>query len=170
MCHVPLFINNLPRNKHAEPAETYFNAVRNANSLTPCSFPAQGGAFCCCRAMPIPVIGSVSEPEAIGLGKLFQAHARKQTGTLINGTDMAADTGDSFCGSLRGFFISQTGLLSTHKCPLIHVSWKISTNVHFNFCCRPHTHITTCIACLLPAALQSLSLHSTIVLVTGKHA
>lgn len=59
--------------------------------------------------MPIPVIGSVSEPEAMGLGKLFEAHARKHTGTLVNGNDIAPETDDSCCGQLRGYFITRTG-------------------------------------------------------------
>lgn len=65
--------------------------------------------------MPIPVIGAVSEPEAIGLGKLFEAYAKKQTGTLINGNDVAPDIDDNSCGRLRRFFISRTGPLVIAK-------------------------------------------------------
>ena len=60
--------------------------------------------------MPIPVVGSVSEPEARGLGKLFEAHARKQTGTLVTGNDSAPDIDDTTCcGQFKGCFINRTG-------------------------------------------------------------
>lgn len=64
----------------------------------------------CCRAMPIPVVGSLSEPEAVGLGKLFEVHARKQTGTLVTGSDAAPDIDETtYCGQLKGYFITRTG-------------------------------------------------------------
>lgn len=60
--------------------------------------------------MPIPVIGSLSEPEALGLGKHFEVHARKQTGTLVTGNDAAPAVNDATCyGHLQGFFINRTG-------------------------------------------------------------
>lgn len=60
--------------------------------------------------MPIPVVGSVSEPEALGLGKLLAVHARKQTGTLVTGSDSAPDIDDTTCcGQFQGYFISKTG-------------------------------------------------------------
>ena len=70
----------------------------------------QEGCVGCCRAMPIPVVGSVSEPEALGLGKLLGVHARKQTGTLVTGNDSAPDVDDTTCcGQFQGYFISRTG-------------------------------------------------------------
>lgn len=60
--------------------------------------------------MPIPVVGSLSEPEVVGLGKLFEVHAKKQTGTLVNGSDTAPDIDETtYCGQLQGYFITRTG-------------------------------------------------------------
>ncbi len=67
----------------------------------------------CCRAMPLPVLGSVSEAEAIGLGKLLEKHARKQTGTLFNGIDYAADDEDNIIGQLKKVFVHRTGELTS---------------------------------------------------------
>ena len=68
-----------------------------------------------CRAMPLPVIGSVSEPEAIGLGKLFQSQARKQTGTLFNGIDFAPEANGTCMGQFKAFFVHQTGKLCANS-------------------------------------------------------
>ena len=72
-----------------------------------------------CRAMPLPVIGSVSEPEAIGLGKLYESQSRKQTGTLFNGIDFAPEVDGSCVGQLKAFFVHRTGvghlLILTYK-------------------------------------------------------
>lgn len=75
-----------------------------------------------CRAMPIPVIGSVSDPEAVGLGKLLEVHCRKQTGTLFNGIDIADDDYDTVAGYVRSFFVHRTGeLIHALCCPQIQV-------------------------------------------------
>lgn len=73
--------------------------------------------------MPIPVIGSVSDPEAVGLGKLLEVHCRKQTGTLFNGIDIADDDYDTVAGYVRSFFVHRTGELSMLSIVLKFKSW-----------------------------------------------
>ncbi|KAL0045047.1 hypothetical protein WJX82_006316 [Trebouxia sp. C0006] len=61
------------------------------------------------RAMPLPVIGSISDPEAVGLGKLLEAHCQKQTGTLFNGIDIANDDYDTIAGYVKSMFVHRIG-------------------------------------------------------------
>ncbi|KAL0039987.1 hypothetical protein WJX79_001551 [Trebouxia sp. C0005] len=61
------------------------------------------------RAMPLPVIGSISDPEAVGLGKLLEAHCQKQTGTLFNGIDIASDDHDTIAGYIKSMFVHRIG-------------------------------------------------------------
>lgn len=69
--------------------------------------------------MPLPVLGSVSEAEAIGLGKLLEAHAQKQTGTLFSGIDIAPDD-DTTAARVKSIFVHRIGelLLSCTTCCL----------------------------------------------------
>jgi len=69
---------------------------------------AKPSAFSC-RAMPLPVIGSISDPEAVGLGKLLEAHSQKQTGTLFNGIDIANDDHDTIAGCVKSMFVHTIG-------------------------------------------------------------
>lgn len=59
--------------------------------------------------MPLPVIGSISDPEAVGLGKLLEAHSQKQTGTLFNGIDIANDDHDTIAGCVKSMFVHTIG-------------------------------------------------------------
>lgn len=59
--------------------------------------------------MPLPVIGSISDPEAVGLGKLLEAHCQKQTGTLFNGIDIASDDHDTIAGYIKSMFVHRIG-------------------------------------------------------------
>jgi len=59
--------------------------------------------------MPLPVIGSISDPEAVGLGKLLEAHCQKQTGTLFNGIDIANDDYDTISGYVKSMFVHRIG-------------------------------------------------------------
>ncbi len=60
--------------------------------------------------MPLPVIGSISDPEAVGLGKLLEAHCQKQTGTLFNGIDIANDDYDTISGYVKSMFVHRIGV------------------------------------------------------------
>jgi len=60
--------------------------------------------------MPLPVIGSISDPEAVGLGKLLEAHCQKQTGTLFNGIDIANDDYDTIAGYVKSMFVHRIGV------------------------------------------------------------
>ena len=60
--------------------------------------------------MPLPVLGSVSEAEAIGLGKLLEVHAQKQTGTLFSGIDIAPDD-DTTAARVKSIFVHRIGEL-----------------------------------------------------------
>lgn len=57
--------------------------------------------------MPLAVLGSVSEQEAEGLGKLQEKQARQLTGTMITGSDLSihGDAGWSFWNLI----VSRTG-------------------------------------------------------------
>ena len=72
--------------------------------------------------MPLPVIGSVSEPEAVGLGKLFESQARKQTGTLFNGIDFITEADGSCFGQFKSIFVHRTGA-SAASCAKLATGW-----------------------------------------------
>ena len=55
------------------------------------------------------MIGSISDPEAVGLGKLLEAHCQKQTGTLFNGIDIANDDYDTIAGYVKSMFVHRIG-------------------------------------------------------------
>ena len=55
------------------------------------------------------MIGSISDPEAVGLGKLLEAHSQKQTGTLFNGIDIANDDYDTISGYVKSMFVHRIG-------------------------------------------------------------
>ncbi len=85
--------------------------------------------------MPIPVVGSVSEAEAIGLGKLLEHVARKQTGTLFNGIDIAPDDYDTIAGYVKSMFVHRIG-----KCTMGLLSCMSLLLQH---CLTQHGHAMT---------------------------
>ena len=78
-----------------------------SDTLLVCCSSIDIGPECCCRAMPLAVLGSVSEQEAEGLGKLQEKQARQLTGTMITGSDLSVhgDSGWSFWNLI----VSRTG-------------------------------------------------------------
>ena len=59
--------------------------------------------------MPFAILGSLSEQEGVGLGKLQEAQGRKLTGTLMTGSDLSVHGASSFSAWFRRLIVYRTG-------------------------------------------------------------
>ena len=64
--------------------------------------------------MPLPVVGSLSEAEAVGLGKVPQEQSGRQNGILFRCADMVTnDKNDTVAGYMKSLFVPKSGAETT---------------------------------------------------------